>query len=125
MNEKIEQASDGVASELNAELGIFDNITEFDPFDGDNFEVNRIKDKVVKARKDYVCQHCYGIVHKGTLSRNIVESAEGKLCSFRFCTDCCKAMVLQLQIWNGDSELNDDLDEDIEPFEERYELFKV
>ena len=125
MNEKIEQASDGVASELNAELGIFDNMTEFDPFDGDNFEVNRIKDKVVKARKDYVCQHCYGIVHKGTLSRNIVESAEGKLCSFRFCTDCCKAMVLQLQIWNGDSELNDDLDEDIEPFEERYELFKV
>lgn len=115
----------GVASDLNAELGIFDNITEFDPFDGDNFEVNRIKDKVVKARKDYVCQHCYGIVHKGTLSRNIVESLEGKLHSFRFCTDCCKAMVLQLQIWNGDSELSDDLDEDIEPFEERYELFNV
>ena len=125
MTEKNEQASDGVASELNAELGIFDNITDFDPFDGDNFEANRIKDKVVKVRKDYVCQHCYGIVQKGTLSRNIVESAEGKLCSFRFCTDCCKAMVLQLQIWNGDSELSDDLDEDIEPFEQRYELFKV
>ena len=125
MTDKIEQASAGVASLLNAELGIFDNITEFDPFDGDNFEVNRIKDKVVKARKDYVCQHCYGSVHKGTLSRNIVESAEGKLCSFRFCTDCCKAMVLQLQIWNGESELDGDLDEDIEPFEERYELFKV
>lgn len=125
MTDKIEQASAGVASLLNAELGIFDNITEFDPFDGDNFEVNRIKDKVVKARKDYVCQHCYGIVQKGTLSRNIVESAEGKLCSFRFCTDCCKAMVLQLQIWNGESELDGDLDEDIEPFEERYELFKV
>ena len=121
MTDKETQASAGVASELNAELGIFDNITEFDPFDGDNFEVTRIKDKVVKARKDYVCQHCYGIVQKGTLCRNIVESAEGKLCSFRFCTDCCKVMVLQLQIWNGDVEL----DGDVEPFEERYELFKV
>ena len=80
MTEKIEQLEAGLASDLNRELGIFDNITEFDPFDGDNFETNRIKDKVVKARKDYVCQHCYGIVQKGTLSRNIVESAEGKLC---------------------------------------------
>ena len=125
MKEEKTQIADGVASKLNAELGSFDNITEFDPFDGDNFEVTRIKDKMITARKDYVCQHCYGIVHKGTLSRNIVESLEGKLHSFRFCTDCCKAMVLQLQIWNGDSELSDDLDEDIEPFEERYELFKV
>lgn len=123
MNEKETQASAGVASELNAELGIFDNITDFDPFDGDNFEANRIKDKVVKVRKDYVCQHCYGIVQKGTLSRKIVESVEGKLCSFRFCTDCCKAMVLQLQIWQG--EFNFDFENDEEPFEARYELFKV
>jgi len=113
----------GLTSDLSAELGIFSSITEFDPFDGDNFDVNRIKDKVVKARKDYVCQHCYGIVHKGTLSRNIVESAEGKLCSFRFCTDCCKAMVLQLNIWEG--EFDFDFENEEEPFEARYELFKV
>jgi len=113
----------GLTSDLSAELGIFSSITEFDPFDGDNFDVNRIKDKVVKARKDYVCQHCYGIVHKGTLSRNIVESAEGKLCSFRFCTDCCKAMVLQLNIWKG--EFDFDFENEEEPFEARYELFKV
>ena len=125
MTENNEQLEAGLASDLNRELGIFDCITEFDPFDGDNFETNRIKDKMVTTRKDYVCQHCYGIVQKGTLSRNIVESLEGKLHSFRFCTDCRKAMVLQLQIWNGDSELSDDLDEAIEPFEERYELFKV
>ena len=123
MTEKIEQLEAGLASDLNRELGIFDNITEFDPFDGDNFETNRIKDKVVKAGKDYVCQHCYGIVQKGTLSRNIVESAEGKLCSFRFCTDCCKAMVLQLQIWDG--EFDFDFENNEEPFEERYELFKA
>ena len=113
----------GLTSDLSAELGIFSSITEFDPFDGDNFDVNRIKDKVVKARKDYVCQHCYGIVHKGTLSRNIVEALEGKLHSFRFCNDCCKAMVLQLQIWDG--EFNFDFENDVEPFEARYELFKV
>lgn len=111
------------ASDLNAELGIFSKITEFDPFDEDNFDVNRLKDKVVKARKDYVCQHCCGIVHKGTLSRNIVEALEGKLHSFRFCNDCCKAMVLQLQIWGG--EFNFDSENDVEPFEARYELFKV
>lgn len=123
MNEEKTQTADGVASTLNAELGIFDNITDFDPFDGDNFDVNRIKDKVVTTRKDYVCQHCYGIVAKGTLSRNIVESLEGNLHSFRFCTDCCKAMVLQLQIWDG--EFNFDSENDVEPFEARYELFKV
>jgi hypothetical protein len=67
MTEKKTQQPLGVASDLNAELGIFDNITEFDPFDGDSFEVNRLKDRIVKVRKDYVCQHCYGIVHKGTL----------------------------------------------------------
>ena len=125
MTEKIEQLEAGLASDLNRELGIFDNITEFDPFDGDNLETNRIKDKVVKARKDYVCQHCYGIVQKGTLSRNIVESADGKLFSFRFCTDCCKAMVLQLQIWDGEFDFDFDFENNEEPFEERYELFKA
>lgn len=90
----------GVASDLNAELGTFPQYkpTDYDPFSSDFGECGDItfSDKMVKSRKEYVCGHCKGDIKNGEIHRNLNAKIEGQLMSYRWCADCCAAMVLEM-----------------------------
>lgn len=72
---------------------------DYDPFahdygsDGDH----TFKDKMVKARKVGKCGHCCGSIQIGTQYRYLVQKYEGELHTYKYCADCCAAMVAELE----------------------------
>ena len=123
MTENNTQASDGVASVLNAELGTLPKYkpTDYDPFDGDFGECGDkiFSDKMVKGRKEYTCGHCKGAIAKGQIHRSLNAKFYGELIMYRWCADCCTAMVRELEIRDTEFEFEG---EEF-PFEARLDLF--
>ena len=71
---------------------------EFDPFAGDYSEERILQDSMVKARKAHTCFHCKGPILVGEVHRSrrgIVDEEE--LMSWRWCAECCAAMVLEME----------------------------
>ncbi len=93
---------------------------DYDPFEGDFGDGNdRIfTDKIVKSRKIYECSQCLGEINKNEIYRSLVAKFDGSLRQFRWCSDCCVAMIAELENWNSE----DIIDEF--PFEKRFNLFK-
>lgn len=60
-------------------------------------EVLILKDKMVKARKTGLCDHCMGEVKSGTHYRYMVCKLDGAINSLKYCEDCCAAMVRELE----------------------------
>ncbi len=75
-----------------------DDCLEYDPFDGD-FGVPGdivLRDKVVKARKDFKCSMCCQGMSKGTMKRAIAAKFDGQLMSYDYCQECCEAMAREV-----------------------------
>lgn len=60
-------------------------------------EVHKLKDKMVKARKTGLCDHCMGEIKSGTHYRYMVCMLDGAIDSLKYCADCCAAMVAELE----------------------------
>mgnify|MGYP001139135014 CR=1 FL=1 len=65
----------------------------FDPFDGDDGESRVLLDKMVVARKQHDCFHCGGAIGVGATHRHMKEVFDGAFHVFRWCGECCKAMI--------------------------------
>jgi len=114
----------GLTSDLSEELGAFPQYkpTDYDPFDGDFGDCGDtiLSDKMVKGRKEHNCGHCKGLIEKGEMHRNLNAKFEGQLMSYRWCADCCTAMVKELEIRDTEFEFEG---EEF-PFETRLDLFE-
>lgn len=64
------------------------------------------------------CSQCLGEINKNEIYRSLVAKFDGSLRQFRWCSDCCVAMITELENWNSE----DIIDEF--PFEKRFNLFK-
>lgn len=121
--ETIEQEA-GALSNLSVELGTLPKYkpTDYDPFDGDFGECGDkiFSDKMVKGRKDYTCGHCKGAIAKGQIHRSLNAKFYGELTMYRWCADCCSAMIKELEI--RDTEFDEYEGEEF-PFEARLDLF--
>lgn len=97
--------------------------TDYDPFEGDFGDFGDVKfsDKMVKGRKEYECSHCKGIILKNEIHRSLVGKFEGELSQYRWCKDCCEAMVKELIGLDEDEAENECEDEF--PFENRLNKF--
>jgi hypothetical protein len=52
-----------------------------------------LSDKLVIGRKSYECQWCGQPTVIGTINRVRSDVYAGELATYRYCEDCCKAMV--------------------------------
>lgn len=86
-----------------------------DPFGGDDSDVYVMSDKIVTAAKEHPhCWVCHGQIAKGERhrARSEINREEGLRMTFRFCHECCVAMI-------------ENEDEDCEPgqkLEARFEI---
>lgn len=103
---------------------------DFDPFAGDYEDERTLTDKMVKARKAHACFHCCGPIAAGETHRSrrgVVE--DGGLMSWRWCAECCAAMLVQMEAedGSGDDDEADDSDYDalLMAFENRCEIHKA
>ena len=66
-----------------------------DPFEGDETDVSRLKDKFVVTRKPHYCAICLDHIASGARVRAKTErnNEEGKIMTFYFCEPCCEAMA--------------------------------
>ena len=89
---------------------------DFDPFQGDfgNRGDRVLNDAMVKARKPHTCFHCNGPIAVGEMHRSRSDIADGEFMSFRWCAECCQAMV--------DEMAGEDSDDVEYPFEARHGL---
>ena len=71
---------------------------KFDDFQGDfgAGDEHLFENKIVKARKQHECWHCNGEIKPGDKHRLMKEKSAGELRTFRWCTNCCIGMVLDL-----------------------------
>jgi hypothetical protein len=65
------------------------------PFEGDFGEQDDVtfKDRLVRARKEYTCIYCCGIITKGEHHRYFSMRFGGVLQNSRYCYGCCDAMA--------------------------------
>jgi len=72
---------------------------DFDAFQGDfgAGDEHLFANKIVTARKLHECWHCTGEIKPGDKHRLMKEKSDGELRTFRWCTDCCIGMVLDLK----------------------------
>lgn len=92
---------------------------DFDPFAGDFEDERTLSDKMVKARKPNTCFHCCGPIAVGEVHRarrGVVE--DSGLMSWRWCAECCAAMIAEIEAEDGDSD-------ETMPFEMRYGIHKA
>jgi hypothetical protein len=90
-----------------------DSATSWEPFEGEDEDVRVFSDQIVTARKDHICFHCNGPIHRSERhrARNELNRDEGKRMTFRWCPDCLNAYEM-------------DEDEDGHwPFEQRSQLY--
>ena len=68
----------------------------FDCFQGDfgYGDEHEFKNKIVTARKVHECHNCSAEINKGESHRCMVEKSGGELRDFRWCGQCCIAMIL-------------------------------
>ena len=68
----------------------------FDCFEGDFGcgDEHVFKNKIVTARKVHECHNCNAEINKGESHRCMVEKSGGELTDFRWCGQCCIAMIL-------------------------------
>lgn len=74
---------------------------KFDPFSSDEGYPGDValSDKFRTCRKPGRCHYCLNIIVKSERYRAIVEVAFGKIRTFKFCAECCKAMA---KSWSDD-----------------------
>lgn len=79
------------------------SVLAFNPFEGDFGDCADVtfKDRIVKGKKLYKCQHCLDLIQPGQKQRYIMQKFDGQIGAWRFCFQCCDAMT---KIWNGDWE---------------------
>ncbi|MFA5420198.1 MAG: hypothetical protein WC341_17225 [Bacteroidales bacterium] len=72
---------------------------EYDPFDGDFGDPGDkiLSDKMVLAKKEHQCFWCGLPIKPKELHRSRVDIINGELCSYRWCNDCCSAMVCDIE----------------------------
>lgn len=77
----------------------------FDPFEGDfgSQGDRRLKDKIVKFRKQHSCHICNETTSVGEVGRSMTEVFEGEIYSFYFCNKCCAAMVASMDDCDDES----------------------
>lgn len=70
-----------------------------DPFDGEfgNSEDVTLSDKMVRARKEHRCFWCSEIIKLKELHRYRVDKIDGKICTYRWCADCCTAIIADIK----------------------------
>ena len=92
---------------------------DYEPFDGDaGGPGDRVfSDSMVKARKQYECFHCGGGIVIGELHRSRYEKSDGEMMKFRWCAECCAAMVAEVEAEYSENEM-----EDLYPFTHRHNL---
>lgn len=68
----------------------------FDVFQGDfgHGDERTFENKIVTARKDHDCFHCDTAISKGEKYRKMVEKSGDELRTFKWCSLCCVAMIL-------------------------------
>lgn len=79
------------------------DVLVYNPFEGDFGDPSDItfRDRLVKARKQYTCQHCCDTIFTTEQYRYIVARFDGCLRVYRYCFDCCDAMSSS---WTDDGE---------------------
>jgi len=71
----------------------------FDPFGGDfGDQADKILfDKMVHSRKEHQCFWCGGTIKLKEAHRSRAEVVDGALYSYRWCSDCCAAMISDIE----------------------------
>lgn len=89
------------------------------PFEGDFGEPSDriLEDKIVTTRKPALCCMCLGQASPGTRSRVLKAIFEGELRRYRWCGECCAAMVAFQKLLESDDETPE-----IDPLSVRYQL---
>lgn len=93
---------------------------DFNPFEGDFGEPGdrTLRDALVTARKQHECTHCGGTISAGQKHRSRTDVICGDLLSYRWCSLCCDAMLIELQ------ELDEDHPEPSMAYERRAKATK-
>lgn len=114
----VEENSDAWKDEL-----IMSNI-----FAGDDGDYSILTDKIVVARKsNKLCDWCYGKTIPGTLVRVTSIAFDGTIHSYRYCHECCHALLQESLSCdaNGYNCEHPDRDDDLEfPHENRLQIYK-
>ena len=76
----------------------------YDPFDGDFGSSNDVVffDKMVVAHKEHMCFHCDRKIKRGESHRSRADKVDGEFFTYRWCADCCLAMVADIKSGNID-----------------------
>lgn len=101
-----------------------ERIIEFDPFAGDfgDGEI-LLEDKIRTSRKEHECFHCGNIIKRGEQYRDKIEIVYNKFIHFKWCTECCQAMLKYMKYLYMDDEKFDDLsDEQYDKLEDEYDM---
>ena len=92
--------------------------------------MNCIKHKIVKARKEYRCEICFGKINKGDLYRNNITTDNREIYNNHICSNCDKLEIFLAEKDYYDFWDEDDLDDCIFDFindldsQKDYEDFK-
>jgi hypothetical protein len=72
---------------------------DYDPFDADFGSADDItfSDKMVNARKEHECCNCKGKIKKQELYRYIVGKFDDEIHTYKYCAECCAAMVFDVK----------------------------
>lgn len=102
---------------------------QYNPFEGEDENVQTLSDKIVTGRKEYPhCLICHGPIMRGEQHRALRQCNRDsqQVMTFRFCFKCCEAMVNHAT-GEGFDDYTDHLNIDIcaaTPLELRYEIGK-
>lgn len=71
---------------------------DFDAFQGDFGAMDHhvFENKIVAARKEHECFGCGQQIKKGEKHRLLKEKSDGDMNTFRWCGNCCIAMILDM-----------------------------